>query len=216
MPPAKPEIVYVFDGYCGWCWGMAEVASRLAHDFADRFDFSALSGGLMLGSRIGPLGDFADYIERAIPRVEQMTGAVFSPAHRALLRQRNTIQDSTMPAMAFAIITASKPETNTMHLAHALLKLNFEEGKVLSDAESYRDLFAAFGVAESSTDALKNRSALALAEAQFERAREIGAESFPTLVYGREGQYFPLCQGYQNHENLAHALDVLHREPPPL
>ena len=36
------------------------------------------------------------------------------------------------------------------------------------------------------------------------------------VVYGRDGQYFPLSQGYQSYESLAHALDVLHREPPPL
>jgi putative protein-disulfide isomerase len=212
----KPEIVYVFDGYCGWCWGMAEVISRLGHEFSDRFDFSAVCGGLMLGTRIGPLGDFADYIERAIPRVEQMTGAIFSEAHRQLIKRRDTIQDSTMPAMAFTLVVAAKPETNTLALAHALLELNFRQGKVLSDAESYRDLFANFGLPSSAIDDLRGRRAILTAEAQFERAREIGAESFPTLVYGREGQYFPLCQGYQNYENLAHALDVLHREPPPL
>ena len=48
------------------------------------------------------------------------------------------------------------------------------------------------------------------------RAREIGAEAFPTIIYGREGEFFPLCQGYQSYENLAHALDILHREPPAL
>jgi putative protein-disulfide isomerase len=212
----KAEIIYVFDGYCGWCWGIAQVVARLAEDFSDRFDFSALSGGLVLGPRIGPLGDFADYIERAMPRVEQMTGAVFSEAHRKLIRQRDTIQDSTMPAMAFALVLASKPETNTMKLAHAILRLNFEEGKVLSDPESYGDLFAAFGVPAPAIGDLKSRTALTGAEAQFERAREMGAESFPTIVYGREGQYFPLCQGFQTYENLAHALTVLHKEPPPL
>ena len=53
-------------------------------------------------------------------------------------------------------------------------------------------------------------------EQQFTFARDIGAEAFPTIVYGRNGQYFPLCQGYQSYENLAHALDVLHKEPPEL
>lgn len=212
----KPEIVYVFDGYCGWCWGIADVVSRLARDFSDRFAFSAVSGGLMLGPRIGPLGDFADYIERAIPRVEQMTGAKFSDAHMKLLRQRETIQDSTLPAMAFSLVTKANPATHTIELAHAILKLNFDEGKVLSDADSYAELFVAFGLPEATVLELKSRSALAGAESQFERAREMGAESFPTIVYGREGQYFPLCQGYQNYENLAHALTVLHREPPPL
>ena len=62
---------------------------RLAADFSDRFDFTALCGGLVTGERIGPLGEFAAYIEKAIPRVEQMTGAVFSEPHRARMRNRH-------------------------------------------------------------------------------------------------------------------------------
>jgi len=212
----KAEIVYVFDGYCGWCWGIAEVVSRLARDFADRYNFSAVSGGLMLGPRIGPLGNFAEYIKRAIPRVEQMTGALFSDAHRKLLERPEIIQDSTIPAMAFALVVAAKPETDTIHLAHDILRLNFDQGKIMSDPDSYAGLFANYGLPASAVDALKSRTALPGAEQQFERAREMGAESFPTIVYGREGQYFPLCQGYQNYENLTHALTVLYNEPPPL
>ena len=99
----KAEIVYVFDGYCGWCWGMAQNILKLKENFSDRFRFSAISGGLMIGNRIGPLGDFAAYIEKAQPRVEQMTGCVFSEAHKALVRDRTTMQDSRVPAAAFAV-----------------------------------------------------------------------------------------------------------------
>lgn len=214
---AKAEIIVVFDGYCGWCWGIAETVKKLADDFSDRFDFSAVCGGLVTGERIGPLGDFAAYIEKAMPRVEQMTGAVFSAAHRERMRNRNTMQDSRIPAAAFSLVLAEKPQTSTMQLADEILALNFREGRDLSEAASYADFFAAHGLdAQQSILRLASGELFALAEQQFARAREIGAESFPTVVYGREGQYFPLCEGYQNYESLAHALDLLYREPPPL
>lgn len=214
---AKAEIIVVFDGYCGWCWGIAETIKKLAADFSDRFDFTALCGGLITGERIGPLGDFAAYIEKAIPRVEQMTGAVFSAAHRERMRNRNTRQDSRVPAAAFSLILAGKPQTSTMQLADDIMALNFREGRDLSEASSYADLFRAHGLdAEHSIRRLADGEFFPLAEQQFSRAREMGAESFPTIVYGREGQYFPLCEGYQDYEGLAHALDLLYREPPPL
>lgn len=213
----KAEIIVVFDGYCGWCWGIAETMKKLAADFSDRFDFTALCGGLITGERIGPLGDFAAYIEKAIPRVEQMTGAVFSEPHRARMRNRNTMQDSRIPAAAFSLILAEKPQTSTMQLADEILSLNFREGRDLSEALSYADLFRSHGLdAEKSVSRIASGEFFPHAERQFEHAREIGAEAFPTIVYGREGQYFPLCQGYQNYESLAHALDLLYREPPPL
>lgn len=213
----QAEIIYVFDGYCGWCWGIAETAKNLAANFGDRFAFSAVCGGLIVGDRIGPLGDFGAYIEKAMPRVEQMTGAVFSEAHRALIRDRATMQDSRVPAAAFALILAEKPATNSMQLADEILALNFKEGHDLSQAASYADLFRAHALdAEQATARLASGDLYEKAEAQFERAREIGAEAFPTIVYGRDGHYFPLCQGYQSYEGLAHALDLLFREPPPL
>ena len=214
---AKAEIIVVFDGYCGWCWGIAETIKKLATDFSDRFEFSALCGGLVTGERIGPLGDFAAYIEKAMPRVEQMTGAIFSEPHRKRMRDRNTMQDSRIPAAAFSLILAEKPQTNTMQLADEIMALNFREGRDLSEAASYADLFNRHGLDTGKSVArLADGSLFPLAEQQFERAREMGAEAFPTIIYGREGQYFPLCQGYQNYESLSHALDLLYREPPPL
>ncbi len=213
----KAEIIVAFDGYCGWCWGIAETVKKLAADFSDRFEFTAVCGGLITGDRIGPLGDFAAYIEKAMPRVEQLTGAVFSEAHRSRMRDRNTVQDSRMPAAAFALVLAEKPQSSSMQLADEIMALNFREGRDLSVASSYADFFLVHGLdAQRSISRLASGDLFALAEQQFERAREMGAEAFPTVIYGRKGQYFPLCQGYQNYESLAHALDVLHREPPPL
>lgn len=213
----KPEILYVFDGYCGWCWGISDVVARLSREFGDRFSFSALSGGLITGERIGPLGDFSAYIEKAIPRVAQMTGAHFSEAYVARIRDRSTMQDSRVPAAVFAAVLAAKPGTDTIQLAHDLLALNFTEGRDMSRYEEYQQLITAYGLDAGPTIAeLSANRHLAAAEQQFAFARDIGAEAFPTIVYGRDGQYFPLCQGYQSYENLAHALDVLHREPPQL
>jgi putative protein-disulfide isomerase len=221
MPDApnapKAEILYVFDGYCGWCWGISEVVSRLAREFSDRFRFSALSGGLITGERIGPLRDFSAYIEKAIPRVAQMTGAHFSEAYVARIRDRNTMQDSRVPAAVFAAVLSAKPDTDSIGLAHDILMLNFTEGRDISRYEEYSSLLQTYGLdVEPTLAALAENRYLPAAEQQFTFARDIGAEAFPTIVYGLDGQYFPLCQGYQSYENLAHALDVLHKEPPQL
>jgi len=214
---AKAEIIVVFDGYCGWCWGIAETIKKLEADFSNRFDFTAVCGGLVTGERIGPLGDFASYIEKAMPRVEDLTGAIFGKAHRERMRNRDTMQNSLIPAAAFSLIVTEKPETSTLQLADEILTMNFRDGRDLSEPASYADLFRAHRLdAGRSVTRLAQGDFFPHAERQFERAREMGAEAFPTIIYGREGQYFPLCQGYQNYESLAHALDLLYREPPPL
>jgi putative protein-disulfide isomerase len=213
----KAEIIYVFDGYCGWCWGMDAVITRLSENFSDRFSFRALCGGLMVGSRIGPLGDFGTYIERAIPRVEELTGAKFSDAHMGLIRDQTTMQDSRVPAAAFAVIVQQHPDADTMALAHDLLTLNFSEGRDLSKPESYSGIFSKYHTdAPAFATEIRSGKLYPLAEKLFSEAREMDASAFPALVYGREGEYFPLCEGYQPYDNLAHALETLYREPPEL
>ncbi|MBV6494760.1 MAG: hypothetical protein LDLANPLL_02797 [Turneriella sp.] len=214
----RAEIVYVFDGYCGWCWGISDTIVRLKNDFQDKFIFSAHPGGLMTGERIGPIGDFGAYIEKAMPRVTEMTGAIFSEAHKKLIQNRSTIMDSTIPAAAFQYIVDKNKDTDTVDLSHEILSLNFEKGFDLRLPESYTSLFSKYGVdASTFKEALQSKEFLHLVEEDFERARTLfGAESFPTLVYGNNADYYPLCQGYKPYDVLAEAFNTLYENPPNL
>lgn len=207
----------MFDAYCGWCWGFSAVIQQIARDFSDRFSFRAICGGLITGERIGPLGDFGTYIERAIPRVRELTGAHFGDAYLTRVRNRQTYQDSRIPAAVFCAVMDALATTDTVALAHALLSLNFAEGGDIACYDTYAALLAQYGLdVERTLAALSRGEYLAAAEEQFAFARTLDATAFPALLYGRDGEYFLLCQGYQNYDNLAQALSLLHREPPPL
>lgn len=212
------EIIYVFDGFCGWCWGMSETIVRLEREFGDRFKFSALCGGLVTGERIGPLGkDFSLYVAKAIPRIEEMTGAVFSTEYKERMARPQTLQNSLIPAAVFSAILEKQPDANTIVLSHALLSLNFQDGLDLTDLETYTPLLKSYDVEPTPFQKKYHDGGYSeQVEAQFHRARELDAESFPTLVYGQNENYFPLVAGFQPYKNLAHALDTLHRDPPKL
>jgi putative protein-disulfide isomerase len=68
---AKDTIFYVFDPMCGWCFGFSGVIKQAAKDYQNDFEFVAISGGMVVGEREGPIGDFADYILGAYKRVEE-------------------------------------------------------------------------------------------------------------------------------------------------
>ncbi|HRP70763.1 MAG TPA: DsbA family protein [Turneriella sp.] len=214
----KAEIIYVYDAYCGWCWGISNTIVRLKNDFQEKFIFSAHPGGLMTGKRIGPIGDFGAYIEKAMPRVTEVTGAIFSEAQKTLIRNRSTVMDSRVPAAAALYIQEVDADVDTIDLAHTLLALNFQTGVDISKPENYVQIFQKFNVDAAAFFSKYNDGFFEEKvgdEFDFVRST-FGAESFPTLVYGQNGSYFPLCQGYQSYENLAPALETLYREPPPL
>lgn len=211
------EIIYVFDAFCGWCWGMSETIVKLEREFGDRFEFSALCGGLITGERIGPLGEFSHYIQKAAPRVSETTGVVISDAYMQRMSNPQTLQNSLIPAAVFSAILEKNPTANTVVLSHALLSLNFQDGLDLTDLETYTPLLKSYDVEPTPFQKKYHDGGYSeQVEAQFHRARELDAESFPTLVYGQDKNYFPLVAGYQPYKNLAHALDTLHRDPPKL
>jgi len=167
----------------------------------------------MVKDRIGPLGAFAEYIEKAIPRVAATTGVDFPQAYRELIQKRDEIQDSRLPAAIFSLI-AEKQASSAVEIAHEIQQLHFEQGLSLSRPESYVSICKKYAVNPPWQDSAEITQ---LAEAQFLKASQMDIDAFPALVYGStKGDFFPLCHGFQPYENLAHALETLHRDPPDL
>ena len=56
MPPIQsapdlPELLYLFDPLCGWCYGMSPVIQRVRQEFAGRVEVSVLCGGMVTGEQ---------------------------------------------------------------------------------------------------------------------------------------------------------------------
>ena len=61
----KPTFFYVYDALCGWCYGFSPVMQNVAAKYDDRLNFEVISGGMVTGPRVGPIGQVAPYIKSA-------------------------------------------------------------------------------------------------------------------------------------------------------
>ncbi len=52
----KVKLIYVYDALCGWCYGFSPVMMQLHSKYKDSIDFQVVSGGMITGNRIGPIG----------------------------------------------------------------------------------------------------------------------------------------------------------------
>src|SRR5689334_21940938 len=112
------EVVYVFDGYCGWCYGFDETLLEFWRANRDRVPFRVISGGLFVGTRKPALRSLG-FIREANKRVTEYTGAQFGPAFDALLDDGSLILDSEAAAAGFAALRAQAPE-RAVELAAAM------------------------------------------------------------------------------------------------
>ncbi|KAA9325491.1 DsbA family protein [Adhaeribacter soli] len=206
----KPVFYYVYDGLCGWCFGFAPVVAKVQAAFHDKLSFEVLSGGMITGTRVGPIKEMAGYIKNAVPRLKQVTGITFGDAYlNEVLENGTYISNSLPPAIALAIFKEQFPDRQ-VHFAHSIQNLHFLEGKDLNNVNVYLPLAEAAGISEADFRAkfndVKYREA---AEKEFQLVQNWGIDGFPAVVIEKDEQLYLLSQGYQSYEDLTSTLNQL-------
>jgi putative protein-disulfide isomerase len=177
----KVRLTYVFDAYCGWCYGFGPAIRDFAAANAGRIDLEVVSGGLFTGARVAPIGTMP-HVADANARIAELTGAEFGPGYRALVADGRFEMDSTAAATGFAALRAAAPG-QALDAAEAMQRAFYFDGLSLSEASTYRRVAEQQGLA---ADAVLTAFTAPLsptpAAQDFTRAARLGATSYPTLL----------------------------------
>ncbi|MFW5762224.1 MAG: DsbA family protein, partial [Cyclobacteriaceae bacterium] len=92
------KIIYCYDALCGWCYGFSPVMEKIHQQYQQDFQFEVISGGMITGERIGPVGEVAPYIKQAYKLVENTTGVKFGDDFLRVLNEGKAIFTSIPPA----------------------------------------------------------------------------------------------------------------------
>ena len=213
-PAHLPELLYLHDPLCGWCYGMSPVIQRVQQEFAGRVEVSVLCGGMVLGEDVGPIGEIWDDLGRRLPEVEQVTGLRFGAAFKAAGEAGTYRYDSEPPSRAIAAFRhLTQDPARAVAFAHAVQTAFFREGLNLNDAATYDALLAPFGVAVPDFRRRWDSPETARAvQQEFAAVARIGVQGFPTVVLRLGEQGYVLARGYQPYEQLRQGLEQLLRE----
>lgn len=211
---SKGKIIYIYDAYCGWCYGFSPVITAFHEKHKNEYGFEVISGGLITGNRVGPMDpDMAKYIKSAIPRLVQITGVTVSDAYINTLGHPNRKNDSLEPAKAMSAFKKFKPN-RVVEFASWLQKAQFIGAKDLTSLEIYKEAAIFFEISpevfikemEASTNA---------ANADFMQAQKWGITGFPAVVLDRGDTLIALSNGFTDLQNLEtslqHAMEFQHK-----
>jgi putative protein-disulfide isomerase len=202
-----PTFVYIFDPYCGWCFGFSPVLQQLKEEYGDRLKFEIWAGGMITDDRVGPVSHMASYILDAYKVVEEHTGVAFGKPYLDLLREGTDIADSAYPARALACVRMLAPG-KSVDFGHALQNLYFQEGKSLTDPASYPPLLQSFGLEQALFDRLMESEEMSkLVEAEFAEVSRLGITGFPTTLIATEENTYLLSRGFAPHSNMEEAVE---------
>ena len=201
-----PTLLYIADPMCSWCWGFSPVLEEIRRRYQDRVRFQLMLGGLRPGNTERFDESRRSYILQHWHAVEERTGQPFNfdfqmgptftydtePASRATVAIRTLMPGKEwgfLKCVHEAFYVQNADVTKPDILEEVAMKLQM-------DISHFRDVFH-----DSKTKQL--------VWDEFDQARQLGVDSFPTLL-GRYGESVSmLMHGYQDVSPLVSSIDNL-------
>ncbi|MCH2215785.1 MAG: DsbA family protein [Flavobacteriales bacterium] len=201
------RLLYFYDALCGWCYGFQSVIKELHQEYSPSLEFEVISGGMVLGSRTGPINEVAGYISHAYKRVEGMTGERFGKGFiDGTLEEGSMVFDSFPPAKALRIFKEFRPH-GSLAFATEIQKAIYFEGYDPNDPSLYVDLIKPFDISQSDFKILWNTSDYDVrTQEEFLFAQQLNVSAYPSVFFESDSKYHKIAEGYTDYSVLAHRL----------
>lgn len=200
------KVYYIWDAYCGWCYGFDSSLKPFLDHHPD-LDLEVISGSLFNQGQ--PISAYP-HIANANQEISRLFGITFGPAYQAVLEEGSLVLDSNHAALGYEILQEKLPQNQWMSLASALQEAFYQKGQSLSDPATYAQLASDFGLdAQAIVQEVAATQASERLSLDFTKAAEFGVTSFPTLVIEKAGKFYDLRGGAMTVEELEANLEMV-------
>lgn len=204
----KPQVVYIYDALCGWCYGFSNTILQFAERHQEQLEFHVLSGGMVRGDGVGPVALTKAYIKTAYLDVEARTDVKFGEAFLAEMEkgEESVVFGSEPAARAMAAFRELQPR-DAVQFAHRIQHGIYGEGLPPMDPATYDQVAAGLWRGEEPLSvAMESDRARALAAGDFDVVQKWGIQGFPTVVFVHNNHGHMLAHGYTPTEILEERL----------
>lgn len=176
------ELVYIYDAFCSWCYGFSSILTPFMEKHPE-YRVRVLSGGLILGREGTTAGDLPS-LRRSAEKMASLYPVRYGAAYFALLDEGKARLNSTDAAKGYGVLRGLAEEKRHLPLMKAVQTAYYEEGKSLSDAQTYVDIAEKFhlgteGLYQTVHALLNNGEDW---HSDYTEAAPYGVEVFPTLL----------------------------------
>lgn len=128
---AKPELHYIFDPLCGWCYGAAPLVA--AAKSVPGLTTVLHGGGMMTGSNRRKIdAQWREHVIEHDARISAMTGQIFGDAYiNGLLLDTTVVMDSAPPTSA--ILAAENLAGQGLEMLHRIQVAHYQQGLRVAD-----------------------------------------------------------------------------------
>ena len=205
--PQATRLIYVHDPMCSWCWGFKPVFDRLCRELEGRLPVTRLLGGLA-PDNAEPMPDaMQQYLQDTWRRIQQrIPDTQFNFDFWRLCRPRR----STWPACRAVLTARGLDAAQEAPMIEAIQRAYYLEARNPSDDATLIALAGELGLDsaafEAGLDAPLTHERLA---GEIAHARQIGANSFPSLRLQIDTSVWPIAVDYNEVTPMRKAIDAL-------
>ncbi len=199
----QSEIIYVGDPMCSWCYGFSSVIQTLFRKYRNSVRMTLRMGGLHPGNDYVVTDAYRRFLLGHWNEIAERTGQRFS---FGILDKLGWIYDTEKACRAAVVVRTLRPGSEYPYFA-AIQAGFYALNRDPHDPDSFAEAAAEFGIAREeflaayADDAVKAETA-----GDFEWARSLGVNGFPTVLVRDRRGLAVLTRGYQPLQALEEPL----------
>ncbi|TAK48469.1 MAG: DsbA family protein [Xanthobacteraceae bacterium] len=195
----KPELIYIGDPMCSWCFGFAPVVQGLYARHKHEMTMTLKMGGLHPGNDYVVEGEYRRFLRAHWMEIGQRTGQEFS---LDILDRGPWIYDTEKACRALVTVRRLKPGAEWVYMP--LIQAGFyTHNRDPHDPNSFAIPAAEIGIDHDAfLAAYEDPETRAETAADFHWSRSMGVNGFPTVLVRDDRGFALLTNGYQPIERL--------------
>lgn len=199
-----PELIYVGDPLCSWCWGFAPSLRSLRLRHPARFRYRILLGGLRTGASALKVDDkVRAYLAGAWKEVERRSG---QPFNHSFLETADFVYD-TEPACRAVVAARRLAPDRVFEYNEALQDAFYHRSLDPTTLETFLTIAREQGLSEETFQTTFHDDEVHRETREdFDQARALGVHGFPTLLVRTNGSTQTITSGWLPPEALSDEL----------
>ena len=199
------KLIYVHDPMCSWCWGFADTYQQLVEQLPDEVEVKRLLGGLAPDTDQPMPESMQQMLQQTWQRIEQtIPGTHFNFDFWTQCEPRR----ATYPACRAVIAAREQGEQYDTMMTGAIQQAYYQQAKNPSDNKTLIELADGLGLDKNRFEqVLVARETQQQLLDEIATAREMGMDSFPSLLLDHHGRLEPVLVNYTDADAMIKQIE---------
>ena len=199
------KLIYIGDPMCSWCYGFSPELEEIVTHYKGTLGLEIVMGGLRPYHN-EPIANMKEFLSHHWEDVGKASGQPFAYG----ILDRADLNYDTEPPCRASVIVRHLDSDKELAFFQETQKAFYFKNRDMNQSATYHDILTNLGLDVEKFDKLFDSEEYKMAvKKDFERSRELGVSSFPTLLLDNGQDIVVVARGYAKSAAVVKNIDKL-------